>query len=60
LKGQYIKNIDKTFNKEELIEYTVKIDIYYQRYREKIEIDIIEEQKWKVILGNTIASISQS
>jgi len=60
LKGQYIKNIDKTFNKEELIEYTVKIDIYYQRYREKIEIDIIEEQKWKVILGNTIASMSQS
>jgi len=60
LKGQYIKNIDKTFNKEELIEYTVKVDIYYQRYREKIEIDIIEEQKWKVILGNTIASMSQS
>jgi len=60
LKGQYIKNIDKTFNKEELIEYTVKVDIYYQRYREKIEINIIEEQKWKVILGNTIASMSQS
>ena len=60
MKGQYIKNIDKTFNKEELIEYTVKVDIYYQRYREKIEIDIIEEQKWKVILGNTIASMSQS
>jgi len=32
-------------NKEELIENTVKINIYYQRYRERMEINMIGEQK---------------
>ena len=29
----------------------VDINIYYQGHRERIEINIIGEQKWKVILG---------
>ena len=27
------------------------MNIYYQGHRERTEIDVIEEQKWKVILG---------
>jgi len=37
----YINNMDGTFNKEGLIENTVEINIYHQRYREKTEIDVI-------------------
>jgi len=33
------------FNKERPIEHTVKVNIYYQEYRKKIEIDMIGEQK---------------
>jgi len=45
-----MRNIDSSFNKEEFIEYTVEVNIYYQRYRERTEINIIGKQKWKVIL----------
>ena len=38
----YIRNVDRTFNKERLIEYTVEVNIYYQRHRERTEIDVIE------------------
>ena len=41
----YVRNMDKSFNKEGSIEYIVEVNIYYQRHREKTEIDIIEEQK---------------
>ena len=41
----YIKNVDGTFNKEGLIEHTVEVNIYYQGYRERMEIDMIGEQK---------------
>jgi len=47
----YIRNVDKTFNKEGPIENTVEVNIYYQRHRERTGIDIIGEQKWNVILG---------
>jgi len=46
-----VRNIDEIFNREGPIEHTVEINIYYQGYRERIEIDIIERQKWNVILG---------
>ena len=46
----YIRNVDRSFNKEGPIEYTVK-DIYYQKHRERMDIDVIGRQKWKVILG---------
>ena len=43
--------MDSSFDKEGLIKYTVEVNIYYQEHRERIEIDVIREQKWKVILG---------
>ena len=46
-----VRNVDRSLNKERPIENTVEINIYYQRYRERIEIDVIGEQKWTVILG---------
>ena len=39
----YIRNMNDFFNKERSIEYTVEIDIYYQRHRKRTEIDIIKE-----------------
>jgi len=39
------------FNKEGLIEHTVEVNIYYQEYKERTEIDVIEGQKWNIILG---------
>ena len=41
----YIRNVDGIFNKEKLIEYTIEVNIYYQRYRERTEIDVIRGQK---------------
>ena len=46
----YIRNVDGSLNKEGPIEHTVEVNIYYQEHREKMEIDIIGEQKWTVIL----------
>ena len=46
----YMRNVDGLFNKEGLIEHMVEVNIYYQEYRERIEIDIIGEQKWNIIL----------
>jgi len=46
----YIRNVDGTFNKKRPIENTVEVNIYYQEHRERIEIDIIGEQKWSIIL----------
>jgi len=47
----YIRNVNGLFNKEELIEYTLKSNIYYQKYKKKIDINVIRGQKRKVILG---------
>jgi len=47
----YVRNVDVTFNKEEPIENTVEVNIYYQGHRERTEINVIEGQKWSVILG---------
>ena len=47
----YMRNVDKTFNKKGPIENTVEANIYYQRYRERMEINVIEGQKWNVILS---------
>ena len=41
----YVRNIDGTFNKKGLIEHIVEINIYYQKHKERTEIDVIEEQK---------------
>jgi len=46
----HVRNMDGSLNKEELIEHTVEINIYYQKYQERTEIDVIRGQKWTVIL----------
>ena len=46
-----VRNMDGSLNKEGLIEYTVKVNIYYQEHRERTEINVIGGQKWMVILG---------
>ena len=38
------------FNKKRLIEYTGEVNIYYQGHRKRTKIDMIEGQKWNVIL----------
>jgi len=37
----YVRNIDSSFNKKGPIEHTVEVDIYYQGYKERMEIDVI-------------------
>jgi len=37
----YIRDMNGFFNKEVSIEYIVEVDIYYQGYRERIEINVI-------------------
>ena len=46
-----VRNVDGSLNKEGPIENTVEVNIYYQGYRERMEIDVIGRQKWTVILG---------
>ena len=46
-----VRNINGSFNKEGPIENTVEVNIYYQLHRERMEIDVIGGQKWKIILG---------
>jgi len=45
----YVRNVDGSFNKEGPVEHIVEVNIHYQRYRKRMEIDIIREQKWSVI-----------
>jgi len=40
-----VRNVDESLNKEGPIENTVEVNIYYQRHRERIEIDVIGGQK---------------
>ena len=46
-----VRNMDRLFNKEGPIENTVEVNIYYQRHKKRMEIDVIGGQKWTVILG---------
>ena len=41
----HVRNIDGSLNKEEQIEHMVKVSIYYQGHRERMEIDVIGGQK---------------
>jgi len=40
----YVRNVDGSFNKEGSIEHIVEINIHYQRYRERTEINVIKKQ----------------
>ena len=46
----YVRNIDGTFNKERLIKNIVEVTIYYQKHKERTEIDVIDGWKWSRIL----------
>ena len=46
----YVRNVDKSLNKERPIKHTAEMNIYYQEHRKRIEIDVIEGQKWSMIL----------
>ena len=46
----YIRNVDNIFNYEESIEHTVEVELFYRGHKERTEIDVIEEQKWNIIL----------
>ena len=46
----YVRNVDSSFNKKGSIEYIMEINTYYQKNREKMEINVIGGQKWSVIL----------
>jgi len=43
--------MDSIFNKEKLIEYIAKVNVSYKKYRKRMDINVIEGQKWNVILG---------
>ena len=47
----HMRNMDGSLNKKGPIEYIVEVNIYYQRHRERAEINVIGGQKWMVILG---------
>jgi len=34
-----VRNVDGSLNKEGLIEHTVKVNIYFKRYKERTEVD---------------------
>ena len=44
-----VRNMDGSLNKEGPIEYMVEVNIYYQGYRERTEIDVIGGQRWTVL-----------
>ena len=46
-----MRNVDRSFYKEGPIENTVEVNVYYKGHVERTEIDVIEGQKWSVILG---------
>ena len=45
-----VRNVDRSLNKKGPIVHMVEVNIYYQRHKERTEIDIIGGQKWTVIL----------
>ena len=47
----YIRNVDSTLNHEGLNEYTVEVELFYRGHKKRIEIDVIRNQKYSVILG---------
>ena len=46
-----VRNVNGSLNKEGPIEHTVEVNIYFKGHRKRMEIDVIGEQKWTVILG---------
>jgi len=40
-----VRNVDRSLNKEEPIEHTVEVNIYFKGHRKRTEIDVIGGQK---------------
>ena len=40
-----MRNVDSIFNHEGLIEHIAEVELLYRRYKERTNIDMIEEQK---------------
>jgi len=47
----YVKNVDSTLNYAGPIVDTVEVEIFFKGHKERTLIDVIEGQKWSVILG---------
>ena len=45
-----MRNVNSFFNKEGFIKDIVEVNIYYEGYKKRTEIDIIGSQKWSIIL----------
>ena len=41
----YVKDIDGTFNHKGPVKHTIKVKLFYREHKERMEIDIIKEQK---------------
>ena len=37
----YLRNLDSSFKKKRPIEHIVEVNVYYQEYKERTEIDVI-------------------
>ena len=46
-----MRNMNGSFNKKGLIEHIMEVNIHYQEHRKRMVIDMIDSQKWSVILG---------
>ena len=46
-----MKNVNRTLNYTGPIVNTVKVEIFFKRYKKRTSIDVIGEQKWGIILG---------
>ena len=38
----YVRNLNRIFNKKRPIENTVEVNIFYKKYKKRMEIDIID------------------
>jgi len=47
----YVRNVDGMLNYAGPIVNTVEVKIFFKEYKERTSIDVIEGQKWSVILG---------
>jgi len=46
----YVRNVNGMLNYVRLIVDTVEVEIFFKGYKEKTSIDVIEGQKWSIIL----------
>jgi len=46
----YVRNVNGMLNYVRLIVDTMEVEIFFKGYKEKTSIDVIEGQKWSIIL----------